>query len=185
LVQIKQDSSKHAREEKMAQTHKIDIVAMAFPGDTPVGVGDTVVWTNKMNMSHTVTADDGSFDSGVLGRDQPFSHTFDTVGSVDYHCEIHPNMIGKVTVAAAGKGKTHTIEITSKAFPADTQVAVGDTVTWINRMNMGHTVTADDGSFDSGVFGKDQSFSNKFTAAGTFTYQCLIHGEMTGQITVS
>src|SRR5215475_1829539 len=85
-------SSNHPVEEKMAQTHKVDIVTMAFPGDIPVGMGDTVVWTNKMNTSHTVTADDGTFDSGVIGRDQSFSHTFDTVGSVDYHCEIHSNM---------------------------------------------------------------------------------------------
>ena len=163
-------------------TRTIEITAMSFPANTPVGKGDTVVWTNRMGMNHTVTADNGEFDSGVLGKNKSFSYTFDTIGSVPYHCEIHPNMIGKVTITPAGP-ITHTIEITSKAFPADMQIAVGDTVAWTNRMNMGHTVTADNGEFDSGVFGIDQSFSHKFTAAGTFTYQCLIHSEMTGQIT--
>ena len=73
---------------------------MMFPANTPVAVGDTVVWTNRMNMSHTVTADNGEFDSGVLGQDQSFSHTFDAVGSVDYHCEIHPDMTGKISISS-------------------------------------------------------------------------------------
>jgi plastocyanin len=82
----------------MAQTHKIDITSIAFPNNTPVAKGDTVLWTNKMNMNHTVTADNGTFDSGPFGKDQTFSHTFDTAGAFPYHCEIHPNMKGKVTV---------------------------------------------------------------------------------------
>jgi hypothetical protein len=79
-------------------THTIEITAMSFPANTPVEKGDTVVWTNRMNMNHTVTADNGAFDSGVLGKDKSFSHVFDTVGAVAYHCKIHPNMTGTVAV---------------------------------------------------------------------------------------
>lgn len=82
----------------MAKTHNIEITAMAFPNDTPIAAGDTVTWTNRMGMGHTVTADKGEFDSGVLGKDKSFSHTFDAAGTIAYHCEIHPFMKGKVTV---------------------------------------------------------------------------------------
>jgi plastocyanin len=93
----------------MAQIN-VDITSKSFPADTPVSQGDTVVWTNKMSMQHTVTADDFSFDSGQLGKDASFSQVFDTPGAVPYHCENHPDeMTGTVTVKAAGgsgdKGK--------------------------------------------------------------------------------
>ena len=80
--------------------------------------------------------------------------------------------------------QTHTIEITKREYPKTT-VATGDTVTWVNKMNMPHTVTADDGGFDSGPFGKDKSFSQKFDTAGEFPYHCEIHGEMQGKVIVS
>jgi len=81
--------------------------------------------------------------------------------------------------------KTHTVEITKKSFPADLPVAAGDTVEWINRMNMDHTVTADNGEFDSGTLGKDDSFQHVFDSAGTFDYHCDFHGEMRGKVSVT
>jgi plastocyanin len=76
------------------ETHAIEITAMSFHANTPVERGDTVVSTNRMNMNHTVTADNGEFDGGVLGKNKSFSHLFDAVGAVAYHCEFHPNMTG-------------------------------------------------------------------------------------------
>ena len=49
-------------------------------------------WTNKMGINHTVTASNGAFDSGNLAQDQSFSHVFDTVRALPYHCQIHPSM---------------------------------------------------------------------------------------------
>jgi plastocyanin len=69
--------------------------------------------------------------------------------------------------------------------PADLSVAVGTTVTWVNEGPSDHTVTADDGSFDSGTITAGSSFANTFDTAGTFTYHCTIHPEMTGTITVA
>jgi plastocyanin len=89
------------REEQMAQTHQIDINTMAFPANTAVAKGDTVVWTNKMPMQHTVTSDATPplFDSGELGQDDTFQYTFNDAGPFPYHCEIHPTrMKGTVTV---------------------------------------------------------------------------------------
>jgi plastocyanin len=85
----------------MAQTHQIDITAMAFPANTGVAPGDTVRWTNKTGMTHTVTSDSTPplFDSPDLASDQSFSHTFGTAGSFPYHCKKHPaRMKGTVTV---------------------------------------------------------------------------------------
>jgi plastocyanin len=82
----------------MARTYNIEIVKKAYPDDTKVAKGDTVVWTNRMNMNHTVTADNGEFDSGPFGKDKSFSQVFNTAGAFAYHCEIHEEMVGKVTV---------------------------------------------------------------------------------------
>ena len=77
--------------------NSVSIVNMSFsPNSISVTSGTTVTWTNNDNMTHTVKADDGSFDSGNLGSGKSFSHTFTSAGSVTYHCSIHPSMTGKV-----------------------------------------------------------------------------------------
>jgi plastocyanin len=53
-------------------------------------------------VTHTVTADDNSFNSGILPPGASFSHTFDTPGSTSYKCLIHPFMTGMVVVSAGG-----------------------------------------------------------------------------------
>jgi plastocyanin len=68
------------------------------PLDVPVNT--QVTWTNNDSVPHTVTADDGSFDSGTLQPGQTFSHTFTSAGKVTYHCAIHgqASMNGSVQV---------------------------------------------------------------------------------------
>ena len=65
-----------------------------------VKVGTTVNWTNNDGIVHTVTAVDGSFDSGFLGEAESWSHTFDTVGEFEYFCIPHPWMRAMVIVEA-------------------------------------------------------------------------------------
>ena len=48
--------------------------------------------------AHTVTSDDGIWDSGLVGRGAVFTRTFAAVGSFAYHCIPHPGMEGVVTV---------------------------------------------------------------------------------------
>lgn len=77
----------------------VSIHDFAFiPGQLAIAAGDTVVWTNEDGTDHTVTADDGSFDSGAFGQGGTSSRTFTLSGTFPYHCDIHPEMTGTVTV---------------------------------------------------------------------------------------
>ena len=82
-----------------------------------------------------------------------------------------------------GTGNTNTISMKNSAFsPPSLQVMVNTTVTWINDDNMVHTVTSDNGSFDSGDIAPGSRFSYTFTSTGTFNYHCIHHSGMTGVI---
>jgi plastocyanin len=72
------------------------------PAQVTIQPGTTVRWTNEGNTAHTVTADDGSFDSGTLQPGDSFMFTFQDTGTVAYHCEIHPQMTASVTVGQGG-----------------------------------------------------------------------------------
>jgi plastocyanin len=69
------------------------------PDQIHVKVGQKVTWTNKDSTTHTVTADDSSFDSSGLAQGKTFSHTFDKAGTFAYHCAIHSSMTGTVVVS--------------------------------------------------------------------------------------
>lgn len=77
----------------------VTIQGFAFgPNALEVKVGTTITWTNNDGAPHTVTADDGSFDSGRLNPGGTFSFTFAQAGTFAYHCNIHPSMVGTITV---------------------------------------------------------------------------------------
>jgi plastocyanin len=68
--------------------------------------------------------------------------------------------------------------------PATVTVSAGDSVTWTNSDGVGHTATANGGTFDTGTIGTGGSRSVTFAKAGTFAYHCSIHPTMTGTIVV-
>ena len=72
--------------------------------DIAIESGTTVTWTNDGQMPHTVTADDGSFDSEELNPGDSYTVTFSGSGTVPYYCEVHPWMVGSVTVGADVEG---------------------------------------------------------------------------------
>jgi len=77
----------------------VEIKDFAFnPANLTITAGTTVTWTNNDTVPHTVTAADGSFDSGTLSPGDTFTHTFTSAGSFDYHCDFHPNMQGTIVV---------------------------------------------------------------------------------------
>jgi plastocyanin len=92
--------SSNSSNNQAQSTDKVSIANMSFsPADITVKKGATVTWTNNDSITHTVTADSGNtFDSGNLEPGKTFSHTFNDTGTFAYHCNIHPNMTGKVTV---------------------------------------------------------------------------------------
>ena len=78
---------------------EVSINQFAFsPATLTVSTGTVVKWTNNDPVSHIVTSDDGTFDSGVMNQGTIYSHTFNTKGSFPYHCHIHPFMSGIVVV---------------------------------------------------------------------------------------
>lgn len=74
------------------------------PATITVNVGTTIKWTNKDNVTHTVTSGtpgspDGIFDSGNLSNGGTFSFTFNTKGTFQYYCKPHQSsMRGTVVV---------------------------------------------------------------------------------------
>ena len=55
-------------------------------------------WTNRDQVPHTVTARDGSFDSGIIQPGATWRHRFDRPGSYDFYCAPHPFMRGTLVV---------------------------------------------------------------------------------------
>lgn len=83
-------------------TVTVDIHDRTFdPSQLEVGAGTTVTWTNGDTEAHTVTADNGLFDSGVIEPGQYYSTWLGGSGTVSYHSEADPNMKGSVVVRGA------------------------------------------------------------------------------------
>ena len=92
-----------ARSVAAQESAAVSIVDFAFqPASVEIATGGTVTWTNTGQAPHTVTADDGSFDSGTLSPGATFSQTFATAGTFTYHCNIHPQMTATVIVGGPG-----------------------------------------------------------------------------------
>jgi plastocyanin len=71
---------------------------MFRPARLTVPPGTTIVWTNGGQVIHTVTAEDGSFDSGAIESGERRGVLFSHPGSFPYHCTPHPFMRGEVVV---------------------------------------------------------------------------------------
>jgi plastocyanin len=69
------------------------------PASLSVLTGSRVMWTNESSRVHTVTAQDGSFDSGRVAVGQEFMHGFDRAGTYPYYCRLHPTIRGQVEVS--------------------------------------------------------------------------------------
>jgi plastocyanin len=63
-----------------------------------IAVGTTIEWKNEDPVPHTVTADDASFDSGMIENGQVWRYTFTRAGSYAFHCTPHPFMKATVVV---------------------------------------------------------------------------------------
>ena len=79
-----------------------------IPSTATIEEGGIVTWENTDNAAHTATGGSaidgpsGVFDSSLIMAGGSFSNTFDTAGTYDYFCMVHPWMVGTVIVEAAG-----------------------------------------------------------------------------------
>jgi plastocyanin len=115
------------------QAASVSVVDFAFePATLEVAAGTTVTWTNNGNRPHTVTADDGSFDSGRLDPGEQFSHRFDQPGTYSYHCGFHPEMQATIVVTASDESA---IEVATPApeQPASTAEAAAESTAGPSR----------------------------------------------------
>jgi predicted secreted protein with PEFG-CTERM motif len=77
-----------------------------IPSTVVITVGGTVTWENTDTAAHTSSSGtpadgpDGVFDSSLVMAGASFSHTFDSAGTFDYFCMVHPWMTGTVIVEA-------------------------------------------------------------------------------------
>ena len=86
-----------------------------------------------------------------------------------------------LALTPAGAGETP-VTVLDDAFQSETvRVSSGTTVTWIHRGKSPHSITADDGSFDSGRLDPGDRFSFTFRDAGTHPYHCIYHGASGGR----
>jgi plastocyanin len=74
---------------------------IAFANDLTVEAGAEFTFDNQDSTAHTLTADDGSFDTGAVpgsSQSDPIAAPLDA-GEYPFHCEIHPVMTGTLTVS--------------------------------------------------------------------------------------
>lgn len=159
-----------------------------------IGINNTVTFQNLDNVKHTVTATNNAFDSGDILPGQKWTYSFSTPGNFSYYCIYHSGwMKGKVVVKQgtaaggftvripAGTGSTTTLNYSPNKILL--VVGVNNTVTFLNQDSTKHTVTALDGSFDSGDMLPGLTWSHTFSV-GTYSFHCIYHSWMTGSITV-
>jgi plastocyanin len=73
---------------------------MSFsPNPASLKVGQKVAWHNADSITHTASASSGAFDTGTIGPGTTSAAiTLTAAGNWDYHCKIHPSMVGTVAV---------------------------------------------------------------------------------------
>ncbi|HLG72390.1 MAG TPA: cupredoxin family copper-binding protein [Chloroflexota bacterium] len=109
----------------LAQTNNSAVTIADFqftPATMQVAQGTTVTWTNNGPSNHTATSDTGAWDSGVLAPGKSFSFKFNTPGTFAFHCSIHPNMKGTITVMAAGASASPAASTSASQAAAPTQL---------------------------------------------------------------
>ncbi|MEW5985503.1 MAG: plastocyanin/azurin family copper-binding protein [Chloroflexota bacterium] len=172
--------------------------------DLVIPVGTTVKWINAGQFEHSATASDGSFDTGLYPAGGEASITFDTPGTFLYYCLLHgtpdgggmaatltvegdagplPTAPPAPTEAPTAEPAPAPVTVNMLDFtydPLQLTVPAGTTVTWVNAGQFEHSATADDGSFDTGLFAAGGQASVTFTTPGTFAYYCILHGTAGG-----
>lgn len=82
------------------KTAEVKILDFRFdPPMLEIDAGTTVTFVNE-GVDHTATAreDRSNFDTGILHTGESATITFDTPGTIEYWCLLHPNMVATIVV---------------------------------------------------------------------------------------
>ncbi len=143
------------------------------PVNATINQGMTVTWTNQGANMHTVTADDGSFDSGTLEPGQTFSQTFNTPGSFPYHCSFHGaagglGMSGTIIVASSATSSGVTTSGTNSTSASTTPIVSSiNTVPTSDGTGVTITWTTDQPSGSQILFGNSSSYNSSTSPDST------------------
>ncbi len=92
---------------------------------------------------------------------------------------------GSAPAPSGDAARSEKVEIVDFAYDPDpVTIEEGGKVIWQNEDSAPHTATADDGSFDTGTLEEGKRGSETFKKAGTYSYICSIHPDMTGTVEV-
>jgi plastocyanin len=103
-----------------ASAGEIAITALddAFDPETVrIPVGIAVTWTNRGKSPHSITADDGTFDSGRLDPGERFSFMFDEERTYLYHCIYHGAVGGRGMAGVLAVGPDAIIDLPERVEP--------------------------------------------------------------------
>lgn len=95
------------------------------------------------------------------------------------------------TTTGSAAGAPDAVTVKTFSFqPGQLTVKAGTAVTWTNKDETTHTVTAGkpaarSGDFDQALEGAGKTFTFTFATAGTYSYFCSRHESMTGAVVVS
>ncbi|MGH8990609.1 MAG: plastocyanin/azurin family copper-binding protein [Acidimicrobiia bacterium] len=109
-----------------AAGHTVKIKGLSFiPEEIAIAVGDQVTWLNEDDDKHDLTSD--TFDAPPMQKGESFSFSFDAPDVIEYRCQIHTYMQGKITVGdgqpAPGESPPPT-EATTTTGPTTTTTRV-------------------------------------------------------------
>jgi plastocyanin len=188
-----------------AESKTAKIVDFSFdPGEIKVAVGTKITWTNTGQRPHTVTDRGGTFDTRPISPGKTGSVTFSVPGRYAYFCRINPSKMNGVVEVTAGAEPSRVNRIQAidpgregdklRFDPPRLEVQAGSTLVVANIGGKPHTLTADDGSFDTGTItpgaegGRFAGTSATLTLpkAGRFPFHCEVHpAAMKGVLTVT
>ncbi|HSH03555.1 MAG TPA: DUF420 domain-containing protein [Anaerolineae bacterium] len=190
----------------------IELTDFAYePAGATIPAGTVVTFVNSGRALHSIQSDDGTIDSGLLATGETFEFTFDETGFVPFFCELHGavggvGMASSLTVVAEDEAlavPTAEPEPTAVAQPleftvdmldftysdVELEIPAGSRVTFFNAGEFNHSATADDSSWDTGLFGNGGQATITFGEPGEYNYFCALHGGpggegMSGRLTV-
>jgi plastocyanin len=174
------------------------------PGRITVEAGTTVTWTNTGSRPHTATDRGGTFDTKPVAPRAKAQVTLSTPGTYFYFCRINPAKMNGVLVVEPGPDEPRAVRVQAvdpgfvgdklRFDPPELTVAAGTTLLVANVGGKPHTLTADNGAFDTGIVDPGaqggrfagHNASVTLNQAGTFKFHCEIHpAAMKGTVTVT